>query len=160
MRKFYIKRSLNANAYHASEVRSKFADKMPTVHEHIIKLLLMPDVQPVNHWKSEIAKAVNSIYKMKGRGYPKANMLFQWSYGDYEDELDNPGKLRRMINDIQDEYSDLPMIDVDLNTLQQKVKTVMRDYLEWLCQLLPVDGFVEAKLCQNRLTEILDKERI
>lgn len=158
MRKFYIKRSLNANAFRASDVRSKFVDKLPTVHEHIIKLVLMPTAQPVNHWKSEIATALNNISKMKGKGYPKANMLFQWSYTDYEDELDNLGKLKRICNQIRYEYSDLQMIDIEINTLQQKVKTIMHDYLEWLCQLLPVDGYVEARLCAEKLTELLAKE--
>jgi hypothetical protein len=159
MRKFLIKRSLNANAFQASVVRYKFADKLPHVHEHIIKLILMPDVLPVEHWKGEIATALNTISKIKGRGYPKANMLFQWSYGDYEDELNNPGKLRGMLRQVQEEYSDLSMLKIDLNTLQQKVKVIMHDYLEWLCQLLPVDGYVEPSLCKKKLTEILEKER-
>lgn len=159
MRKFYIKKSLNASAFQMSVVRVKFADMLPVVHEHIIKLVLMPNVPPEEHWKGEIANAINSISKIKGRGYPKANMLFQWSYLDYEDELDNPGKFKRMLEQVKDEYSDLPMIDMDLYTLQQTVKAVMHDYLTWLCQLLPIDGYVKPSLCKQKLTEILEKER-
>ena len=159
MRKFYIRKTLNASAFQMSAVRTKFVEMLPVVHEHIIKLLIMPNVLPEEHWKGEIATAVNSVSKMKGRGYPTAKMLFQWSYLDYEDELDNPGKLRKMLEGIHEEYSDLPMLDIEFATLQQKVKVIMHDYLEWLCQLLPIDGYVKPSLCKNKITEILEKER-
>lgn len=159
MRKFHIKKSLNASAFQLSTVRTKFVEMLPHIHEHIIKLIMMPNVLPEEHWKGEIATAVNNISKIKGRGYPTAKMLFQWSYLDYEDELDNLGKLKKMLEGIQEEYSDLQMIDIDIHTLQQKVKIIMHDYLEWLCQLLPIDGYVKPSLCKNKLTEILENIR-
>lgn len=132
-----------------SEARSKIHDQIASVayeiDRHIMKLMLYPDTEYVEHWEKEIAGFLNHVPKMKGSNkYPSSRFILD-AIGIYEDALDD------MLPVLKEDYSMLHAVDLSLSDIEH----VICQYHRWLSSVLAEKGQVSQVAVINKLHELL-----
>ena len=132
-----------------SEARSKVHDQIASVayemDRHIMKLMLYPDTEYVEHWEKEIAGFLNHVPKMKGSNkYPSAKFIID-AVSIYEDAIED------MLPVLKEDYSRLHAADVTLADIEH----VIAQYHKWLSTALAEKGQVSQVAIINKLHELI-----
>ena len=115
-----------------SQIKSDLRGVTKVVMNHLIKVWLYPNVQEQNHWKKEIAQALNDVPKVKGRNrYPDYRFLIQNTWNIYEDSLYD--RVDVIISSMKEDP-----IPFDFEDLYQ----AMSDYFDWICYRLSEKGII------------------
>ena len=134
-----------------SEAQNKIYDRIASrsreINKHIIKLLLFPDCQYVDHWQHEIYAFVNDVPKLKhSNKFPKVKFL--------KDCLSvNNDCIDTAIWQVEDEEFNLMPISIDADIL---VKAIC-DYQDWLASELSTKGAVAQRQVKAKLNELMCK---
>jgi len=88
------------------------------ITEHVIKIILIPDSEAVEHWKGELhawlRRLQNITLKPRSKRPPK-KMYYAWLYTD-------PAiNLRNIVIDLKREYPDLRMKNLNLDSMVQYI---------------------------------------
>lgn len=132
-----------------SEAQNKIYDKLTdasdNIVEHIVKLILYPNAQEVNHWKREIFSFLWKVDKLKGKNkYPSEKFI----YNALSTHTDNLGVY---LDVIQDEYSDTPQ-SISVETAERCVD----EYMKWVASNLSVTGGLKSKEVYAKLDSIIE----
>lgn len=116
----------------SSQIKSDLRGSTRVVMNHLIKIWLYPSAREQNHWKSEVAHALNDVPKMKGKNrFPKFEFLMKNTWNVYEDSLEN------RIDAIMSDMKETP-IEFDSENLYYSI----HDYFSWICENLSKSGIV------------------
>lgn len=130
-----------------SQIKSDLRGVTKVVMNHLIKVWLYPDVQEQNHWKKEIAQALNDVPKVKGKNkYPDYRFLIQNTWNVYEDSLDD--RVDVIISSMREDP-----IPFDFEDLYR----AMSDYFNWICFKLSEKGIVRYSDIYETLEELRNK---
>ena len=127
-----------------SQIRSDLRGATKVVLNHLIKIWLYPDVQEQNHWKKEVAQALNDVPKTKGRNkYPDYKFLIRNTWDVYEDALDD--RIDVIISSIHE--SPIPF---DFNDIYN----AMSEYFDWIAFRLSEKGIVRYSDIYDKIEEL------
>lgn len=130
-----------------SQVKSDLRGVTRVVMNHLIKVWLYPQVQEQNHWKREIAQALNDVPKLKGsKKYPDYNFLIRNTWKIYEDSLAD--RIQSIIDDMEEDH-----IDTDHHTLYLAIS----DYFKWICTQLSNRGIIQYSEIYQMIEELRNK---
>lgn len=121
-----------------------------TVIEHLIKLLLWGNISKsnINHWITEITGSMYNTYRIKGTNkYPTYKQLKKWYLDDDMEILQR--SIDRVVKKLASEEK-LKIPNYDKNTLYNCIY----NYLDWICQELPITGIVDENKMENKIKEI------
>lgn len=120
--KFYIK----AFAMSKSNIKQHLINKSPTVMEHLIKVWLYPDVVEQNHWKHEIATALNTIPVLKSKHRrPDSEFIYTYTFDAWKETI--PDFIERVCED---------MAELPISYNISDVYDAESDYFSWLSDRL------------------------
>lgn len=114
------------------EIYEDLHSKAEVVAIHLIKLFLWPYVREVGHWKKEVYAAISRISKLKSSNRrPKPEEIVKHTWGVVNDSIEDwtIALIRIMKED---------PIPHEL----EAVDSAIREYFEWLADLLSSTGMV------------------
>ena len=123
---------------------------------HICKIVLMSEVDSINHWKREIANFLNEVDKLKGiNKFPTEKQIMNWTYYKQEDMLTDINKMKRRLLDIVDDY------DIDYNIQYDIAIDIIndfcKDYFSWISKELSTYGYVNRRMIYKELDNLIKK---
>ena len=147
-------RLIHELAYEKRDIQRTLIDRTPKVVQHIIYLVLDSDNVNKNHWMSEIHAFIHDIGRLKnGKKFPKADFIYEYTYGVMRDMILDGHWFRVTIADIcEDENIQFPE---DIEQIQKKVDTVCTSYFKWLSKELSCNGIISKQDCRNKLAELI-----
>ena len=96
--------------------------KTPVVIDHLIKVLLYPDVQEQNHWKKEIASALNTVPAIKSSNRkPKPKFIYENTFDAWKETIED--RICAIVEDI---------VEVPIAFDISDVYHAIGEYFEWL----------------------------
>lgn len=130
----------------SSQIKSNLRGSTKVVMNHLIKIWLFPSAREQNHWKSEVAHALNDVPKQKGRNkFPKTEFLMKNTWNVYNDSLTN--RIDAIISDM----SETPIpFDYD------NIYYAMHDYFVWICENLSKYGIISNSKIYEEIEHIRD----
>ena len=115
--------------------------------EHLIKIFLYPDAQENNHWRREVAAALNDVPKMKNSNkLPKAKFILDSSWMAWEDVFD------RKVEVVKEDMVEDP-IDISTDVLYAAVN----EYFNWLSVELSTYSVVSNSDIYNEIDYLQNK---
>lgn len=127
-----------------SQIKSYLRGATKVVMNHLIKVWLYPEVQEQNHWKKEIAQALNDIPKVKGKNkYPDYRFLIQNTWNVYEDSLED--RVDVIISSMKEDPTPFDF---------ENIYRAMSDYFDWICFRLSEKGIVRYSDIYDEIEEI------
>lgn len=123
---------------------------------HICKIVLMSEVDSINHWKREIANFLNEVDRLKGSNkFPTEKQIMDWTYNKQEDMLTDINKMKRRLLDIVDDYN----IDynIQFNIAIDIINDFCKDYFSWISKELSKYGYVNRRLIYKELDNLIKK---
>ena len=106
--------------------------KVKLVIKHLIKIFLYPVAQEQNHWKHEVAVALNDVPKMKNSNkLPKASFILDSSWMAWEDIFD------RKVEVVKED-----MIEQPASITTKDLYIAISEYFKWLSTELSRFGSV------------------
>ena len=132
-------------------------NKTEVIVEHIFKLLLMSNHESYNHWKREIANQLNEVRKLKGSNkLPKKEQIFEWSYEDISDQLNDVNFVQNRIDNIIYDYGEDSVIyNWDVENFMIKLNDICYSYFDWLADELSKTGYVANSKIYQKLDELI-----
>lgn len=126
-------------------VYDKIADAADQIDEHLVRLMLYPDSEYVDHWVQEIWAFLHRVHRLKGSNkFPKAQFI--------EDALSCGNDIiPNIIQSVKDMESDLSPTDIQ----EIDVYNVFTQYKSWLASKLSMDGIVSKSEVQAKLRELI-----
>ena len=123
---------------------------------HICKIVLMSEVDSVNHWKREIANFLNEVDKLKGSNkFPTEKQIMNWTYYKQEDMLTDINKMKRKLLDIVDDYNIDYNIQYDIAI--DIINDFCKDYFSWISKELSEYGYVNRQMIYKELDNLIKK---
>ena len=96
----------NEYAYQKRKVEEILHSHTIPIMEHLFKCLLMPNHESYNHWKKEIINQIIRVNKLSTTNkYPKANQIYDWTYGSWRDSVLDLKSLKTLIGELEFEYN-------------------------------------------------------
>lgn len=126
------------------QIKSDLRGVTKVVMNHLIKIWIYPDVQEQNHWKQEVAQALNDVPKLKGKHkYPDYKFLIQNTWNVYEDNIEDRADV------IISSMNENP-VHFDFNDLYY----ALAEYFDWICIRLSEKGIVRYADIYNKIEEL------
>lgn len=148
------KQLLKEMAITKSELINRLLDKVPTLLQHLILVILFPNDKNINHWKKEIRINSDTYIKLKTNNkYPAYNDLAK-GYLDTVKDIINDQLIRNLEDIFEDENIDLEKYinNIDYNLLKQ----LLYSYFEFICKNIdPNTGIVDKNLIYNKINDII-----
>ena len=140
-------RYIRAMAAQRSQLKLLILQSSGQIVEHILKILMFPNVTTTNHWESEIYAFLPRIQKVKGSNkLPGENFILD-ALTSYNDNL------KIFIPSILESESEFTPADLDLRVAEQAIY----EYQKWLAHELATFGSVTPNSVKNELNSIIEK---
>ena len=126
------------------EIYRKISDVSGELASHIIKLILYPHAQEVNHWKKEVYAFLNRVPKLRNtKKLPKASLILK-GLQVYNDMVDS------LIYQVTESEKDLVPVDVS----EEYVLNALVSYQRWLANELSTKLIVVSKDVYKILSQV------
>lgn len=130
------------------DIRSDLYSNSKPMMKHIIKLMLYPDTEYCQGWRTEIYKFVNDIEKRKATNrYPDKEFIMK-CFRCYYDVLDNYAD--QIKSDMQ--FDGCTIVPKHFTTVE--IVKVVDDYCQWLAAKLSTSGKVTNQEVHSYLAEL------
>ena len=131
---------------HQSEIYRNLTSVSRQINLHIIKILLYPNCEYVDHWMHEIWSFLFDVDKQRNtKKWPKESFLKK-SLSTHNDLIE------QYVDIVIDEESFLEPRELDYN----EIKRCIEDYYSWVAEELSKNGRIRQSETKTKLKEILD----
>lgn len=120
--------------------------KTPVVIDHLIKVFLYPDVQEQNHWKKEIASALNTVPAIKSSNRkPRPKLIYENTFEAWKETIED--RIWAIVDDIAEVPTAFDVSDV---------YNAIEEYFTWLANDLSYstlkfsDIYAEIEFIRNK----------
>ena len=142
-----MKRYIRSFAVTKREVQADLRAAARVIIEHLIKIFLYPDAQENNHWKREVAAALNAVPKMKNSNkLPKAKFILDSSWMAWEDIF------YRKVEVVKEDMIEDP-INVDVDILYGAID----EYFNWISNELSRFGLISYTSIYHEIEYLQNK---
>lgn len=144
-----ITSKLNEMADTKKEITESIHNKEWMISEHLIKCMLYPKSENINHWKVELYGFVHNVNKVKGTNkYPSYKQLYKWVLNRFEDSLLD--RIDGYVSDITRKYG-----NVEYN--KQMLYDKIIEYFKWLLQNLSEKGYVTRQEVSDKIDILIKR---
>lgn len=140
--KIYIR----AMSEERSAIKSELSKASDQLNMHLIKVMLYPDADCLNHWKGEIYAFLHKVDKLKGKNkWPKADFIKQ-CISTHNDMIEQYVIL------VEDEEYELTPRSINIRTLELAID----DYDNWIADELSNHGVVKRSDVYRKIDELVE----
>lgn len=145
---FTMFRYILAMSQRDSKIRDSLTDLSVPMMEHIVKLMLYPDTDYCQGWRTEVYKFVNKVDKRKATNkYPEYSFIMN-CFKTHYDVLDNYAD--QVKSDMQ--FDGCTVVPKHFTT--PEIVKVVDDYCQWLATKLSTAGKVTNQEVHSYLAEL------
>lgn len=142
----------------AREIKRDLTSATNLVIEHLLKLYLMTSHESENHWRREVYSFIHNVKKLStSKKFPSTKMIYEWTYGVYQDVVTDEKYMEVMVRSIEEDY-DYDFSYLNISEVCKNMDKVCQRYFSWLSDSLSKVGVVSPKQVYGKLDEILDIE--
>lgn len=142
----------------AREIKRDLTSAANLIIEHLLKLYLMTNHESENHWRREIYGFIHNVKKLSTtKKFPSAKMIYEWTYGIYQDVITDQKYVEVMVRSIEEDYT-FDFSHLDILKICEDMDRICQNYFLWLSDSLSSVGAISPKQVYHKLDEILDSE--
>lgn len=122
------------------EIERKLSSHSEVIIEHLMKILVLPNHESVNHWKKEVFSHLHIIDNLKGsHKLPTAKQIMNWTYYKHYEWLQDRNCIKAFFNDLLYDYG-IDDLNVGFSYYVDKIYSVAdnycKEYFQWLADNL------------------------